>query len=443
MKWISKRFANYIKNISTLFADNADGMAKSRSTILLSNCLSAIISNLSGGYFLTGLLLIMKADNNFIGMLSIVTLTCGFAQLISPLILERIQKRKTLLISGRLIFHILNVGVLSIIPFIPFENSAKLNLFLLITILAYIVNALTMPGTAIWHIKNVPNSKQANMFSLINIVNAVITYIIMVLASRLVDVFKSGGSELAGITIIRVLSLILAAGEIFLFTKIKEHTNENTGESVNIRNILIRPWKEHSYLKTTAIVFIWTFANNIPGPYLSIYLLKDVKLSYTFINTANLLYIPILLIMTPLWASAINRMGKIKTLYLSMLFYLIGVAAFPFITAKTSFIFPIALVASFIFSPAINIIFALLPYSNMPKTDQTNYISFYQTMVNAAAILGIFVGRQFIKITDGVNINFLGMQMQNKQYLIFLQVIGILFCIIYTYKINTREHMQL
>ena len=68
----------------------------------------------------------------------------------------------------------------------------------------------------------------------------------------------------------------------------------------------------------------------------------------------------------------------------------------------------------------INLPFASIPYVNIPRENQTVFIGFYSTVANFAALIGVTIGKYFIAATEDVNINILGFEMVNKQYMLLL-----------------------
>lgn len=66
---------------------------------------------------------------------------------------------------------------------------------------------------------------------------------------------------------------------------------------------------------------------------------------------------------------------------------------------------------------------ASIPYINILEKNQTNYIGFYSAMNNLAALLSVAAGREFIRRTENLRLNFLGISLQNKQYILILTAI--------------------
>lgn len=416
-----------------------DETAINRKNISVSNYTAGVINNLIGGNFFTGLLLLMNADDSFMGLVAMMGFIGNLLQVLSPLLLERFQSRKTLLIISRSVIYFFNIVIISVIPLLGFTNGTKLMLMLVVILLVNLINAITASGFSVWHIKSIPENVRANYFSFFTVTNGIIIYTVIFAFSRVVDYFKMSGNEMAGLYIIRAIALLLCIVDIFFLYKIKEYPNQSSGTNMNLKNILLNPFKEKKYLITVFIACLWNFSANIPGPYFSVYMLKDVGVSYSFLNIINMINIPILIFLTPLWRKRISSTSWFKTLYFSMGLFLLNYIGLSLVTKDTLVLYPIAVIFSFLVAPGINLVFSNIPFINIPDKDQTNYIGFYSTMNNLAALLGVLTGKEFIRRTEGMTISILNIEMQNKQYILLLTAIAMLVAVVLIYIMQRRS----
>jgi len=437
------------KNLGVLFGklerkirdslDYTDEFAVNRNNISFSNYTAGVVNNLIGGNFFTGLLLLLNADDNFMGLVAMVGFIGNLLQVLSPLILERFQNRKNLLIASRAVIYFFNIVIISVLPFMGVTNGIKLMLMLVVILLVNLINAITASGFSVWHIRSIPENVRVNYFSFFTVTNGIIIYTVIFAFSRIADYFKMSGNEMAGLYIIRAIALLLSIVDIFFLYKIKEYPNHSSGINMNLINILLNPFKEKKYLITVFIACLWNYSANIPGPYFTVYMLKDLGVSYSFLNIINMFNIPILIFLTPLWRKRISSTSWFKTLCFSMGLFLFNYIALSFVTKNTLILYPIALIFSFLIAPGINLVFANIPFINIPDKDQTNYIGFFSSMNNLAALLGVLTGKEFIQHTEGITMSLLGIEMQNKQYILLLTAIAMLFAVILIYIMQRRS----
>ena len=86
-----------------------DEMTLSRRNIMFSNYTGGVVNNLIGGNFFTGLLILMNADDSFMGLITMAALLGNLIQVLSPLLLERFKRRKRLLIISRGLIYLFNI----------------------------------------------------------------------------------------------------------------------------------------------------------------------------------------------------------------------------------------------------------------------------------------------------------------------------------------------
>lgn len=407
-------------------------MALNRRNLMGSNCSYETAVNLVGGNFLTGLLLLLHADNGFMGLVTIFTFAGNVLQIFSPLLLERFVQRKNILVAGRILSHTMNIVLIGIIPFLPISSSGMLKLLLLLLVLNTSTAALLAPGYPVWHIKCIPDKMRAQFFGLYRIISGVIIYTFILIASRMVDTWKAGGNELYGFTWVRIMALAISVVDIFFLMRIKEYPNVQNKEKTDIFNILVNPFRQKKYLVTVAAAALWSFSASIPGPYFSVYLLKDLQISYSYINILSMLNIPVLIFCTPVWARLVGSNAWFRTLVISMGLYTTCFLGLAFVSRPWLVLYPIFTLWSFILAAGINLVFSNLPFVNIPEGNQANYIGFYSAVNSVGALLGVVVGRQFIQMTERVPLHILGMEMQNKQYILLLAacVMGVCVMII-------------
>jgi hypothetical protein len=427
-----------LKLYSLIKYNPGDEKSVSRKYIALSSYAAETTNNLIGGTFLTGFLLLMNADDSFMGWVTMAGLLGNLLQLLSPLLLERFESRKKLLLISRGTIYFFNIIVIGSIPFLGFADGTKLTFVISVILLLNIINALFAPGFSVWHIKSIPQRVRAQYFSFYRITSGIIVYTVILISSVIVDNYKIKGNELKGLIILRIIAIITAALDLYLQSKIKEYPNEKNALKVNLINVFVAPFKEKKYLITVIIACLWSFSANIPGPYFSIYLLKDLNVKYSFLNFINMLNIPVLIFFTPVWSKIIQKTSWFKALYISMGLYTIYYISLCFVTKGTLMLYPFAVVYAFVIAAGINLTFSNIPYINIPSGNQTNYIGFYSTMNNLAALLGVTIGKEFIKATEGKIIGILSIEMQNKQYILILTALVMLFCTCIIFVLQKR-----
>lgn len=413
----SKRKMGWQISLSELFG-NQEEFSRNRRNLLLSNYCNGVAGSLIGGNLFTGFLLLMNAGDSYVGLITMIAMFGNMLQVFSPLLLERFDKRKKVLIIGRGIVHFLNIVLISIIPLFASADALKLSMTLVTVLILNIINAMMAPGYQVWHIKSIPDDMRSRYFSFYHLTNSIIVYTVILIGSLLVDAFKKGGNELTGLLILRGFALMLAVLDLNFLTRIREYPVPRT--NIQVRDVILSPFKEKKYLLTVIIACMWSFSANIPGSFYTVYLLREMNLTYTFLNVVNMLSVPVMIIFMPVWRKRVDRTSWFRALYFCISLYIAHYIGLAMVTDKTLWLYPLFMLYAFAISPGINMIFANLPYVNIPGENQTNMLGFYAAMYNFAGLLGISLGRQFITMTNGVKVHFAGITLGNKQLVLIL-----------------------
>jgi Na+/melibiose symporter-like transporter len=431
-----KRFVGLHNSVSELFG-NQEEFSRNRRSLLLSNYCNGVTANLIGANFFTGFLLLMNASDSYVGLIAMIAMFGNMLQVLSPLLLEQFAERKRVLMIGRGTVHFLNIVVISVIPLLVPADALKLSLILIVVLLLNVINAMMAPGYQVWHIKSIPNEIRSRYFSFFTLTNSILVYTVVLAGSQVVDAFKKGGSELTGLLIIRGLAFVLAILDLYFLSKIKEYPVP--GRDIKIKDVLFSPFKEKKYLITVAIACMWSFSANIPSSFYTVYLLRELKISYSFINTVNMLSVPVMIFFMPIWRKRVDRTSWFRVFNICISLYIVHYLGLAMVTEKNLMLYPLFMLYAFAISPGINMVFANLPYVNMPEENQTNLLGFYAAMNNFAGFLGIALGRQFVTMTDGVQLQVGTTTLGNKQLVLILTAVLMLIGVLVIYRLAQRS----
>ena len=343
-------------------------MSKSRKYISLSDATAGVAAVCIGGNFFTGLLLLLGAKDSLVGYVSMIMVLGGTTQIFAPVILDHFPRRKTILVYAGITLNILNIVIIGIIPLLNFEESTKLTLIICTVVLISLISNLSMAGFSLLQIKNIPKKIRSKYFSFFLVFNGIINSVTLILTGVIADRFKNGGKELEGLLFLRLIAVFFAVLNIFFLLKIKEHpvNSEHSGFK-SLKWIFTSSLKNRRYNFTILTSCIWIFAASFPGPFYTVYLLKDLNISYSFINGVNTLYVVMLIIFTPFWSAFIQKKSVFKALQFAMFVVIIHYIGYSFVTKETIILYPISALIGYFTMAGTNLISAQLIYENMPE----------------------------------------------------------------------------
>ncbi len=437
---MKSKLSNFYLGFYSALIDNSDNNAKNRRLRMLYTCFTGVVTTIITGTYLTGLMIEMGADDDYISLSSALTSLCSIAQLIAPMIFERMKFRKRVLIALRMIYQFMNIVLIGIIPILPISKGIKLLLFIVVIVVLNLVNSISLPGISIWMMQCIPESKHSDYFTTSSICSHVIAGLSTVLAGNLVDGFAAGQVSIAGLSpktcaflVLRLVAFVFCAFEIFCMIKMTEkpYDVEEKKEKISL-SLLIEPIKNTAFMKTVSIYVFFRFALGIVGQYFDIYLIDIVKVPYTLFSYSFIISLPFYFAMIPIFSRLVNKYTWNRVLP----FLIFGTgSAYIFnmlITLETLYFYHFVMVTYYMFCPSVMVIFSYLPYTNMPDENRTSYISIFTISEIVATFFGTLFGMLFMNITDGVTLNLFGMEFVNYQYLNLLQCVLFAFCALYT-----------
>ena len=427
------------------FVEGDEQSNTSRRALLKHNAMANIIANLIGGNFLTGLLLLMQADDAFIGIIPMLTFAGNLMQLLSPYILERFARRKPILIAVRATMHAINVVFIALIPLMPAATHTRLMLLAASVLTVNILNAFLNPGMSIWHIAHIPPRVRVQFFSTMHLLIGVAIALFNLVGSFVVDTFKTQGQELLGLEILRVIALAIAVYDIINLTRIKELPYAQTGKRISLRELLVKPFHNKIYMRTVLVIFIWSLFANMPGSFYTVYLLKEQHVSYSYINTVAMFNVVVLILMTPVWRRIYTKHSWLKPLSFAMMLLSLHYLLLAFASGDLLFLYPIGMIINYLCVSGINLAFSSVGYINIPEDNQTMYISFYATANNLAALAAATISRTFVSGLGGLRFHIFGVPFGEKQLLMLMLcflMLGGGFAVRYIFKKNKGQGFQ-
>ena len=402
-----------------------DEKAKGRSCMLLSAILSSVITWLTSGLFYTSFLMVNGIDIVKIGIISFVPFIANCFSIFSPSILERFKRRKTILALGRVTFYTLNILGITLMPRFVQDPNTKMALFVAIIFLANIVNALFSSGYSVWQVNFIPSEVRAEYFAASTMFVAFIGCGSALVSSMVADALSGSSYQDSIIVIFRYIAFALALLDVFILTRPKEYAYMQTRDKPRFTDIFTKPTKNKKFALTMVIVFTWTLFINVPLSSLNYYLLNNVGVDYTFIYAINMAYPFFLLFFLPPWKKILRKLGWFKTFAYAALLHIPTSLLYSCVTSQTYlWALPTLRLAQHLFGVGLNVAYANMAYINLPKTDQTNYISFHILVVNVASFLGMMAGTGFVMISGDLVLHIFGLPFTSVQILLWVEALG-------------------
>lgn len=427
------------------FVPGDEDSNQSRRSLVVFNILANVSANLIGGNFFTGLLIVLQADDAFVGLITMLTFGANLLQLFSPFILERFSRRKPVLIALRVLIHLINILFVGLIPFMPVQLHTRL---VLLGFSVFLVNALAAfsgPGISVWHIAHIPPSVRVQYFSLVTMLNGIFVAAFNLMGSGVVDLFKDQNQELLGLSILRILALLLAALDILQLTRIRELPVTKPLQKIRLRALLVEPFRQPHYLRSNLVVVLWSLVVNLPGSFYTVYLLRELGIPYSYIMFISSFNVAVLMGFTWLWRQIFLKYNWLRPLSIAILLLAPHYVLLAFVSPGLMFLYPIGVIWSFICTCGINLAFSSVAFINLPRDNQTLYIGFHSTANFLAALTAATLARSFVTRLGGLRFTLLGVPFGEKQLLMLIVgalMVGVGLAIGAIAKKNIKEGLE-
>ncbi|MBE5893633.1 MAG: MFS transporter [Lachnospiraceae bacterium] len=392
----------------------SDPYAKGRCRILGSNLLDNVCTQLTTDIFYTSFLLYYDMDKSKIGFLTFIPYITCLLNLFSPMILERFQRRKTLLITAKLTHCFVNYIGIAILPTLLHGNRERMMGLAILIVSASAISQLFSSGWTAWHANYLQEEVRIDYFRSSNCISSAFSFTIALFISYLGDRFIGTPNEIILLTSIRYIAFGLMLIDTFIWIAQKEFPYEKTVR-IKFSNIFTLPVKNKLFLMTMVLLALHHFSNGLPTATLNAYLLKDVGVSYTLISAINASYFLFFFPFTKMCTWFTNKLNLYRAYGVSMIVMGISNFAYSYVTANTIWLYVVIRLVHHVLGVMLSGVVSAILYDHLPQADRTNYLSFYTIAQNFSIFLAMMLSTALAAIMKDNTIRAFGIAQTSTQ----------------------------
>lgn len=417
--------------------------SRGRAFMLYTGLLTGIILQITTGAFYTGFLLGYNIDLVNIGILSAAPYLASLVGFFCPELFRRFRRKKYIVFVCNLLSYFLNYGLLTAIPLFPVDNSKKIPLMVAVILLANVFSAIAGAGTTAWCTEYLSQDFRSYYFSVSPLIQSMIPILFASLSAVITDMLASMGNSLPFIVSLRYVSLGLGILNALLWL-IPEETPESIKKNEKFSDLIGIPLRNRPFMKTAIINFGWFFANSITTAFLTVFLLDQIQMSYTYYMIMYFSYLAFYPLTSSFWRKMIRKYGDITIFGSTVLVHTITrFFVFAFLTPQNYL--PVTIVAMLIANlsePALNISLSSLFYLYLPNENRIYYSAFSQALNNTANFLGTAAGTLFVSLVGDRSITLFGFKLdQLPLLLLFAGSMKLILAIVTTIS-GIRDHKK-
>jgi MFS family permease len=375
-------------------SDGADSertsLRRDLSRIVREGALTNIFVVLTSGAFVTGLALMLGANDFEIGLLTALPYLAQATQPLSILLPGLANNRKWLSIwgitVGRQIWWL-------VIPLLFFKSGWALAGFLtLLTFSAAAIQIVT-PVWLSWVSDIVPREIRGRFFGSRSAWIAATTLVFSILGSLVLDWTKAGGRQELGFAIIVAAAAVAAFMGSMVLNRVSDVLPAaSLAGRAHPGGGWARPIKDVEFRRILRVFGFWYFAIGISAPFFSPHMLLNLKMSFFLIGMYSAVSAIVAITANRPWGTLIDRFGSRSV----MTFCAAGIGFIPLIwlLPRPDFLWVLAIesVYSGLLWAGMNLASFTLPIDKSPQDDRTYYLAWFAAVTGltffAASILG-------------------------------------------------------
>lgn len=399
-----------------------DDRGSARSYLLFASIVQSIVNGLMTGVFYSGYLGSFGIDIVNISILMLIPYITSLFSLLTPVILERHMSRRKILTASRIAYYTINILGLTFLPLAVHSQQGRVFGLVCITFLANAINSLFTSGYSAWHMGYIDPEIRSGYMTANTLMSSAISGILMLALGAITDSFQGKSQQilLAGF---RCAAFLIAMLDVYFLQKPKEpeyKVSEQNRLSI-IRSLKI-PLSNKRFILIMTVYLLHASFSSLVNSVVTPWLLEEIKVSYAYINFINLTNVFFILPTSTFWGKYVRKHGTLGTLALAQALMVPSYILHALMT-ESNYLWVMTAVK--LIQNCVNLGTTIcvnsLIYIALPEENQTDYLSFYQILVNMSALLGMSVGTWVVAAMGDQTVLIAGFRFSSVPVLFLIQ----------------------
>jgi MFS family permease len=313
------------------------------SLIIKEGLTSEAMTTLTGGTFLVAFALLLGANNFQIGLLASLPTFTNIFQLTSIWLIRRYNNRRAVAVICS-VFARIPLLLIGMLPFV-FPDDAPINLLLFFLFFFYLFGSIAGPSWNAWMKDLVPGQMLGAYFSKRGRYSQILNVVMSVLLALAVDYIRRHypSFELTTYAIMFLLAGVIGLGGAALLAAVPEPLSYLDKE--NILKLFLRPLRDLNFRRLLVFNSAWLFAVNIATPFFTVFMLKTLGLTVTYVIPLTILSQLSSIMTIGYWGVFADRYSNKTIIAICAPLYLCCVIAWCFVGIYTNLVSNLVLLA--------------------------------------------------------------------------------------------------
>jgi Na+/melibiose symporter-like transporter len=406
---------------------------KGRKLFLFEGCFAVGVFSLTSGAFLAGLANYMGASDEFNGIIGAIPVFAGVVQIFSGLVFERLESRKLLVSILCLSFRTL-LGLMYFIPFIFKGTNTRLVMLAGTYGIAYLFASFITPPANNWLVSLTPDNIRGKYLAKKDAYSLGFLTIITLIVGKVLDIFRKVNNEKIGFVFMGFIVMAMAVSNFYFLSSIREPKVEVSGTNLKLKDIFLKPLSDKKFRLVMVLFVLWNIGLQIAGPFFAVYMVTNLKLSYSYIMLMGVLSNIVRIFIVPRWGKLADNKSWITCTKYSIGLLAIAHTTWMLVNHSTAWLLvPILHVASGIAWGGINMALFNIQFLYSPKEGRTVYLGVNAAVGGLLGFLSTLLGSAVIGLLQRKSFSLGDLSIGNMQIIFAVSGVLLAFCTLYAH----------
>ena len=356
--------------------------------------------------FITAFAVYLGLSNFAIGIYAVLDTITNVIQVFAAPLFSKIGQSKAVVLTNYTIYRVSSV-CFAFIPFLTNDIGIRTFLFFVFASIYAITGELGYITFVNWRMTLLKKEDRTRFASTRNIYKNTLVMGFSLIMGIVLDRFTANGYELYGFIVLFAIVFLIAFIDIFI--KINTYKPPIEEKNISIKESVMKPAKDKSFRKILIICGLNRFAYGMGIMYLNVFLLRYLKIDYTYYSALNILINFSEAMFSKLWAikSQDRKWNKILV-PMSIIYILAFILLFALSSNVLIFCLPIIYILLGLGNSAYDMFDHIAIYEYSKEDYKTSYVTFERFVEGiVTAILPIISYVVFPENANSVKFTFL------------------------------------
>lgn len=288
-----------------------------------------VMTTFTGGAFLVAMALLMGASNFQIGLLAALPTFTNLFQLVSIWLVRRFNNRRAITVIFSILARLPLIAV-GVLPFVT-ENSFLINLLIFFLFFHYLFGSVAGPSWNAWMKDLVPENMLGTYFAKRSSYTQALNVFLAIVLALAIDFVRSKHPdfEINAYGMMFIAAGVVGIAGAWMLSFVQEPRSSMGDE--NITKLLIAPLRDGNFQRLLAFNSVWIFAVNMATPFFTVFMMKSLELSLSYIIALNILSQVSSIFTIRLWGRLADRYSNKTIIALSSPLHILCLIAWCFV----------------------------------------------------------------------------------------------------------------